>query len=294
MKFNASKKINKTYNSITKLEEWKIYPNNYCPRPSNINWNVFCTKFSLFNWIVAFLIRLVIFLVVVICFTPMSFALQVRETQTWLKGKSLQKVADQVAPLITILFNYMFIPTCIRIGSRFINYELQLDQLLTDLRLLYFFLLINTVIIPITGLASVQLVLEKTTEKMSLKLVKELISSNLPTYSTFFMKYLVSCTFISSSVQIMDLAHIMMNKFYATINSERAISEQELKMKKSLSMNKDSWYFDFGSNIAQHIVIYQIIILFSTIAPFVTLFGSLYFTIKYLIDKYNICYVYPT
>lgn len=65
-------------------------------------------------------------------------------------------------------------------------------------------------------------------------------------------------------------------------------------MKKSLSMNKDRWYFDFGSNIALTIVIYQIIILFSTIAPLITLLGAIFFTIKYLIDKYNICYVYPT
>ena len=64
-------------------------------------------------------------------------------------------------------------------------------------------------------------------------------------------------------------------------------------MKKKLSCNKDVYFFDFGSNIAFTTIVYCVVVLFSQVAPIITPFGVLYFTFKYLIDKYNIMNVYP-
>ena len=67
---------------------------------------------------------------------------------------------------------------------------------------------------------------------------------------------------------------------------------EELKMKHRLSMYRDDWYFDIGANIAFTQIIYTIILIYSQVAPLITIFGTLYFTFKYLIDKYNLLYVY--
>jgi len=64
-------------------------------------------------------------------------------------------------------------------------------------------------------------------------------------------------------------------------------------MLKTLSKNKDEWYFDLGYHIAFTSIIYSVVLIFSTVAPLITVFGALYFGIKYLIDKYNLLYIYP-
>ena len=64
-------------------------------------------------------------------------------------------------------------------------------------------------------------------------------------------------------------------------------------MRKKLSAYKDVWYFDMGYNIAFTQIIYCVVIMYAAVAPIITLFGGMYFTIKYFIDKYNVLYVFP-
>ena len=74
------------------------------------------------------------------------------------------------------------------------------------------------------------------------------------------------------------------------LNTEDEEAEDEYE--KNLSKNKDGFYFPLGYNIAYSLIIYTIVIIFSTVAPIITPFGGCYFTVKYFIDKYNIVYVY--
>lgn len=65
------------------------------------------------------------------------------------------------------------------------------------------------------------------------------------------------------------------------------------KMRSTLSVYKDDWYFDIGQQIAFISIQFFIIIIFAQVAPIMNFFGSFYFLNKYMIDKYNVCYVYP-
>lgn len=56
---------------------------------------------------------------------------------------------------------------------------------------------------------------------------------------------------------------------------------------------KDIYEFDFAFNVAYNQVIYLIVLLYMIICPSISLFGAIYFAIKYFIDKYNLVYVYP-
>ena len=64
-------------------------------------------------------------------------------------------------------------------------------------------------------------------------------------------------------------------------------------MRRKLSLCKDDWYFDFGYNIAFTQIIYVAVIIYAPISPLITIFGCLFFFIKYFIDKYNITHIYP-
>ena len=97
--------------------------------------------------------------------------------------------------------------------------------------------------------------------------------------------------YASSSVALYMLCSIF-QKIRATPD-DSAIDHEEDEMKKGLSDKKDKWFFDMGFNIAYTLVIYCLILIYSQIAPLITIFGFLYFTNKYWIDKYNLMYVYP-
>jgi len=92
--------------------------------------------------------------------------------------------------------------------------------------------------------------------------------------------------------------YLLYVKFYNGIpllkKKDSQEEDEEFLMKKTLSSNKDAWYFDLGSNIAFSTIVYCVVVLFSQVAPIITPFGVLYFTFKYLIDKYNIMNVFPT
>lgn len=53
------------------------------------------------------------------------------------------------------------------------------------------------------------------------------------------------------------------------------------------------WFFDIGYNNAIVLSVYTLCLLFSISAPIVLIIGTLYFTVRYFIDKYNFIYIYP-
>jgi hypothetical protein len=159
----------------------------------------------------------------------------------------------------------------------------------------YFFLMLNTIFLPITGLTSIGSLKDKF-EKEGIFHFHTAVCDNLINTSTLFIKYLASCTFLSSCFLIFDIGHTLYRilKHYTLCKRKKTKIEKELdEMKRTLSGSKDLWYYDFGYNIAFTQIMYCIVLIFAIVAPLITIFGSLFFTIKYFIDKYNLLYVYP-
>jgi len=51
--------------------------------------------------------------------------------------------------------------------------------------------------------------------------------------------------------------------------------------------------FDMAFEIALVMTIYAIVLIYSAIAPLIILFGGIFCTLKYTVDKYSLTYVYP-
>ena len=65
-------------------------------------------------------------------------------------------MADQFGPLILMLFNYQFIPTLVYRAGQFSEFELKSSKHIMNMRRHYFFLMLNTVFLPITGITTMQ------------------------------------------------------------------------------------------------------------------------------------------
>jgi len=91
--------------------------------------------------------------------------------------------------------------------GEFSSFELKSSKHSTNLYLYYFFLLLNTILMPITGITTIRSVLGRVgTSTGSMKLWN-MMSDGITKQVTFFMRYLISCTFISSCFLILDVGH---------------------------------------------------------------------------------------
>jgi len=53
------------------------------------------------------------------------------------------------------------------------------------------------------------------------------------------------------------------------------------------------WFFDIGYNNATVLTVFTLCMIFSVSAPIVLFVGTIYFIIRYYVDKYNFVYIYP-
>lgn len=86
-------------------------------------------------------------------------------------------------------------------------------------------------------------------------------------------------------MQLLDLPHYLYNKFRGLCKKRRIYSDNDLE---------DDWYFDLGYHFSFSITVFTVALIFSASTPLIPFFAFLFFAFKYLIDKYNFMYVYPT
>lgn len=92
-------------------------------------------------------------------------------------------------------------------------------------------------------------------------------------------------TFLTNILQILDIPH------HIYLSLKRCCSKNKKYYEEDII---DDWYFDLGYHYAFAVVAFTMIFIFSASAPLIPVFGFLFFTFKYYIDKYNFVFVYPT
>jgi hypothetical protein len=78
---------------------------------------------------------------------------------------------------------------------------------------------------------------------------------------------------------MLDIPHTLYLKMAAKKPNQRGV--------------KDEWYFDYAYFFAFNFSVFIIVLVFSISAPLLSMFGLIYFAIRYLVDKYNFLYRYP-
>jgi hypothetical protein len=199
---NAMKneKDQKKFYMLNNIRQWQYVQ---APAPGDLNWNLFCTKSSVLNSLFSYLLKIILLLLVVFCLSPLSFIgynqylIQTLTKELDLKRDStiVQYVSARAGPYMLILFNYVFIPFCINKTSEFTDFERKSDKHMSNMRWYYFFLFINTIIIPITGMSSIKQVISESFTKD--KNITQIITNQLSLCSNFFINYTASQCFFS-------------------------------------------------------------------------------------------------
>lgn len=145
-----------------KPDQMKYWNIKEAPCHTDIIWPLFCTKFSFMNLIFSILLNLMLFLITILCISPVTFLGNFRFIKNELihyvseDSEFFNLAVEQFAPLVLMLFNYQFIPIMVSKTGEFSDYELKSDKHISNMRRYYFFLMLNTIILPISGLTSME------------------------------------------------------------------------------------------------------------------------------------------
>jgi len=97
----------------------------------------------------------------------------------------------------------------------------------------------------------------------------------------FFFRFLIQITFLSCTVQLLAAPYFATKKFKKWVSNEYKDEHWEFQ----------EWFFNISYSIPYNLAIFTLVLIFSTIVPLILPLGSVFFYIKYLLDKYNLIYV---
>ena len=102
------------------------------------------------------------------------------------------------------------------------------------------------------------------------------------------MTWFIQLTFLSVGFWLLDIPH----KFLTGV--KRCCHERKQRNAKRKVKFVDTYAFDLGFHSSYALTSYVIALLFAAIVPYVTFVAVPFFALKYLVDKYNLSFVYNT
>jgi len=100
------------------------------------------------------------------------------------------------------------------------------------------------------------------------------------------LRYSITVAFITNSIQLLDIPHHIV-KFFKYLSHKNA-QKKEVSKKPFV----DDFAYDLGYYQSHAIVIFTMGLIFSGTNPPIGIFITLFFAIKYWIEKYNLTFVY--
>ena len=190
-------------------------------------------------------------------------------------------------PLIVILVNFVIIPSLIEICVSFEDHTRKSAVVSSIMKRIFIFMLLNTLLIPITSTGSVEELYDQA-KKEGIEKIPSMLSNNMMAQQNFFITLIIQLTFITNGLSLIDAPHLIYTWFY---KSQYERSNQHLLFVPPF---QDDYEFDFGYHYSYCLVVFLNCLLFSSIVPIIPILAVFYFYIKYLVDKYNLVFTYFT
>ena len=186
---------------------------------------------------------------------------------------------NAASPLSLALCNSFIIPCLVDLVARcqFNETKSALQKKIFTMNL--FFMGLNMIILPLTGLISIQDFIDYGLTN-EFRVINEL-AVRIGQMAAFFTTYMMQVTFLFNCIQVLDLGHLFISLIWSRF----------LKTIQGLEF-RDEYPFDLGYWLAFTSTIGLMSLIFSTVMPILTLFSFIFFATRYYIEKYNVIFVY--
>lgn len=270
------------------MDKWICYESF---AESDIIWENLHKSGSVFSWIRSMILILILLLVSILLLTPillinMSWNVidQTNIDAPWIANP---KFSTYLTTFCTMFMNTIFIPYFIYAIVMLEDHGTKSSRHLATLNLNFFFMMLNSLLLPLTGLTSIK-TLFQVLEQQDVVDWPYYFAANLMTTYNYFITYIIQLTFLSVGFWLLDLPHSFSKWIGETSHNYQ---QRNKKYKKPFV---DTYAFDLGYHSAYSLTAFQIILLFSAIVPYLAMIGLVFFVFKYSVDKYNLSFVYSS
>jgi len=197
-------------------------------------------------------------------------------------NSSLVGIIEGFLPTLILSVCIAIIPTVFRfivehIGSFYRRYEKEW----LVMRCWCIFLLFNVLFLLTIGGAVfrvLQLIINKPSD------IVNLLANSLPQQSIFFINFILVSGLGRVPLKLFRLADLVKQYLLYALRAIRRRTKKELR--EALKPVR----FDYANQVGYDLLIFTIVLTYSTMAPLVSIFGLLYFSLVYLVHRYNIIY----
>ncbi|KAI8331578.1 hypothetical protein BC941DRAFT_474913 [Chlamydoabsidia padenii] len=145
----------------------------------------------------------------------------------------------------------------------------------------YFFFLIFNVLLVFTlvstAINTIVIVIQQPTE------IARILATSLPKVSPFFINYTILHGILLMPLKLLLLGSLIVRGFSIYVLA---------KTPREHGSARSPGAFNYGTGYADPLLIFIIVLEYSTISPIILVFGALYFAITYIVYKYQFLYVY--
>jgi hypothetical protein len=187
--------------------------------------------------------------------------------------------------MISLCVNFGMIPCMIDFTALIEDYRRKSSLQISIMRKIFFFMFINTLILPLLSNISAIEFFKKLIQSSVIEW-PTLISINLMMQQYYYIKFIIQLTFISNGFWLVDFFHRGQTWLLMKLH-ERKESDSEVK-----TPFRDDYQFDLGYHQSYSIVVMLNCLLFCPLVPLISFFAFFFFFIKYHVDKYNLVFVY--
>lgn len=258
---------------------WIIFK---APSPSDINWENL--EISYRNWYSkAIIINALLFIFLFFLTTPVIMVNFFNNLTTVQENfiKKLSPVLADFLPTLLLLSMSALMPVIVAYSDEWMSHWTKSKQNHATMYKTFFFLLFMVLILPSLGLTSAQAFVEWSIHT-NITLRWECIF--LADKGAFFVNYVITSALIGTALELLRFPELAMYAWRLLRIKSQA--EKTTIRKEILSV------FPFGIHYAWTLLIFTVSTVYSLTCPLITPFGLLYLSLKHLVDKYNIYYVY--
>eukprot|EP01053_Blabericola_migrator_P008582 Blabericola_migrator_1__8581@NODE_448_length_8373_cov_125_949193_g350_i0_p3_GENE_NODE_448_length_8373_cov_125_949193_g350_i0NODE_448_length_8373_cov_125_949193_g350_i0_p3_ORF_typecomplete_len685_score60_35RSN1_7TM/PF02714_15/2_7e35RSN1_7TM/PF02714_15/5_5e03PHM7_cyt/PF14703_6/3_8e08PHM7_cyt/PF14703_6/9_2e03Alpha_GJ/PF03229_13/0_1LapA_dom/PF06305_11/4_9LapA_dom/PF06305_11/7_9e02_NODE_448_length_8373_cov_125_949193_g350_i063178230 len=180
-------------------------------------------------------------------------------------------ISGWFAPLILYLINALLLPFLVAWAANLSKFWRNSARDRAVLHGNINFMVLNSLVFPVIGTTSIQgafLFIYHNSDVTNLfTLLGELVAG---ASGSFMTRYVLNAVFINSAMQLLQIP---------------MFSQQRVMMK--LGKKPKKWAFDFGYWYAFHLSVLAVCLIFAMDLPLIPPLGCIFFTAKYMVDKYN-------
>ncbi|CAJ1337006.1 unnamed protein product [Effrenium voratum] len=189
-----------------------------------------------------------------------------------------EEISEQVPTITLVLINSLVLPPTIGLIADFQKFSLKSQDEKTQLRLNYFFLVVNQIAIPLLGISGIPALVAILTQgvggsvqkhdiQTGLGWAEALIAAVFSSPAAFAIKYLLNCAFMTSTNSLMNLPQLVF---------------------RFLMGDPNPWEFSYGYWYAFSIGIIALGFGMGIYVPSLLPCAAMFFFMRYFVDKYNI------